>query len=132
MYERIGRPWSSTTINTVHKLVKAYKGYGDSRRRCRGFGTLAQTRSKLRGCAYIPKKKVHSGEDRTIHNIPTAAQYNNRRNFIFGPHFRCTIMASSILDPALAYVPCSGASHVKFRLLPKHLCIAGHERRNRH
>ncbi len=41
--------------------------------------------------------------------------------FMFGPHFICTstIMASYILNPVLAYVPCSGVSHVKFRLLPK-------------
>jgi hypothetical protein len=30
-------------------------------------------------------------------------------------------MASCILNPALAYVPCSGVSQVKFRLLPKDL-----------
>jgi hypothetical protein len=36
-------------------------------------------------------------------------------------HCRCisTIMASCILDPALAYFPCSGVLHVKSRRLPE-------------
>jgi hypothetical protein len=40
---------------------------------------------------------------------------------MFDLHFRCTstIIASCILIPALAYIPCSRVSHVKYRLLPK-------------
>jgi hypothetical protein len=45
---------------------------------------------------------------RNYSKIRNRLQVRTLNDFMFGPHFRCTstIIASCILNPALAHVPC--------------------------
>jgi hypothetical protein len=45
-------------------------------------------------------------------------------NLTLASGYTSLIIASGILNPALAYLPCSRALHVKCRLLPKDLIMS--------